>query len=63
MEQTHFELVFCRNDGDVAKIIRVCIELDHEDQQLLNGGENLALMISDGRPECRAPRPSNMRRY
>jgi hypothetical protein len=40
MEPTRFELVFFRNDGDVDKTIRVCIELNDEDVQVLNGGEN-----------------------
>jgi hypothetical protein len=40
MEPTRFELVFCRNDGDVDKTIRVCIELNDEDMQVLNDGEN-----------------------
>ena|SRR5580698_2227152 len=40
MEPTRFELVFFRNDGDVDKTIRVCLELNDEDVQVLNGGEN-----------------------
>ncbi len=40
MEPTRFELVFFRNDGDVDKTIRVCIELNDEDMQVLNDGEN-----------------------
>jgi hypothetical protein len=40
MEPTRFELVFFRNDGDVDKTFRVCIELDDKDQEVLNGGEN-----------------------
>jgi hypothetical protein len=40
MEPTRFELVFFRNDGDVDKTIRVCIELNDEDMQVLNEGEN-----------------------
>jgi hypothetical protein len=40
MEPTRFELVFSRNDGDVDKTIRVCIELNEEDKQVLNGSEN-----------------------
>jgi hypothetical protein len=40
MEPTRFELVFFRNDGDVDKTIRVCIELNDEDIEVLNGGEN-----------------------
>ncbi len=40
MELTRFELVFFRNDGDVDKTIRVCIELNDEDMQVLTGGEN-----------------------
>jgi hypothetical protein len=40
MEPTRFELVFFRNDGDVDKTIRACIELNDEDVQVLNGGEN-----------------------
>ena len=40
MEPTRFELVFFRNDGDVDKTMRVCIELNDEDMQVLNGGEN-----------------------
>jgi hypothetical protein len=40
MELTRFELVFSRNDGDVDKTIRVCIELNDEDMLVLNGGEN-----------------------
>jgi hypothetical protein len=40
MEPTRFELVFFRNDGDVDKTIRACIELNDEDRQALNGGEN-----------------------
>jgi hypothetical protein len=40
MEPTRFELVFFRNDGDVDKTIRACIELNDEDMQILNDGEN-----------------------
>ena len=45
MEPTRFELVFSRNDGDVDKTIRVCIELNVEDLQVLNSGENERLNI------------------
>jgi hypothetical protein len=40
MKPTLFEIVFFRNDGDVDKNIRVCIELNDEDRQVLNAGEN-----------------------
>jgi hypothetical protein len=40
MESTRFELVFSRNDGDLDKTIRVCVELNDEDKQVLNGSEN-----------------------
>lgn len=45
MEPTRFELAFFRNDGDVDKTIRVCIELNDKDIEVLNGGENERLNI------------------
>jgi hypothetical protein len=44
MELTYFEVVFCRNDGEAGRFIRVCIGLNDEDKDLLNSGESVRLI-------------------